>query len=155
MKRLRKTMAFISAGASGRIHADEWLNRLEKPLPPLLMECAAWRAHCYAETVKRYEVRPEFLILLAEWERGFDENVREAEQFYAAAAVGASAPAPVDVEGLIAQANALVALLAVADALPAASRQSVLVSCSTIANEAARDLEVILSSMGSGKAVSA
>jgi len=143
MKRLKKPMAIHSAGSGGSIQADKWLNRAEVPLPPLLMDRAAWRAHCYADAVKRYEVRPEFLILLAEWERGFDQTVREAEQFYAAAAGGAPAPEQVDVERVIAQANALAALLAVADALPAESRQSVLVACSTIANEAARDLAAL------------
>ena len=62
------------ANSIGMDCAQEWLDRApDAVLPPASL--AAWRARCYADSVHKYEVRPDFLQLLAAWEQGFDKTV--------------------------------------------------------------------------------
>lgn len=70
--------------------AQEWIDRAPGDVVPPASPIE-WRARCYADAVHDYEVEPDFLQLLAAWERGFDStlhgNTRGADQCSMSAAI--------------------------------------------------------------------
>jgi hypothetical protein len=130
-------------GRIGRAHAigcdcaHEWLNRrAEDATPPTSL--AAWRARCYADAVREYEDRPDFLQLLAAWETGFDSTMGAARRELDAT-----------IKRLAGQANALAALLDLFELLPAEllppdEQERNLVTCASIADGLAHDLATLI-----------
>lgn len=80
----------------------------------------------------------DFLPLWAECGRGFDETM-------SAAAERKQDPAKT-LKRLTAQANAVAALLSAVDVLPAEDQNSILLTCSSIADDVARDLDALVGS---------
>ncbi|MET3134765.1 hypothetical protein AAKU55_005067 [Oxalobacteraceae bacterium GrIS 1.11] len=138
-----KPMAIMDAFSDGCDRANEWLDRDDKPLSPPFATHAAWRTHCYADTVRKYENKAESLQLVAEWERGFDATLRGAEEYYSGAAKSAQARAEM-IRRLVERVNAVAALLSVAGVLQELDQQSALVSCSRVADGIAADLAALI-----------
>lgn len=121
------------AHAIGSDCANEWLNRGPgDAIPPT--SPVAWRARCYADSVREYEDRPDFLQLLAAWELGFDSTMEAGRRRQSAQSRRDS------INHIRWQARAVDNLLSAVFLLPDADQQSTMEVSARLADELAGDL---------------
>lgn len=129
----------LMAHSSGMGCADDWLDQ-SADTTTTTISSAEWRALAYADFVQKHNNRTDFLQLLAEWERGFDVRLSEAEAYKQSTLPSTRADSIKRISG---DANTVAALLSVVGILPQADQQSALVTCAGIARGVSSDLDLL------------
>lgn len=136
----KRPMALLMAHSAGMGCADEWLEHSADSTTTAIPS-AAWRARAYASFVNKNQHRTDFLQLLAEWERGFDQRLVEAEAYKRSSLAGSRTE---NIKRISDDANTFAALLSVIGVFPRAEQQSTLIICADIARGVSSDLDLLV-----------
>lgn len=138
-----------NAREDGSDCASEWIERSQVPPETL----SAWRTRCRTKIIRDFESGigcalcprgtdlTEFLALLAEWDRGFDDAASAEPD---AQIMPPAHARPGTIETIFEGANAVAALLTVVDHLPQPDQRSALMICAGIARGVSSDLDQLV-----------